>query len=103
LELTRRFAWLFREALDRVDYAVTLARCWVVDLIHGPEPPTLADMQREAEHEKLKRAFPMIGLDGTVADDKEPQTHVETSGIVPAQVSSVTAPKPEVPADRPVD
>jgi hypothetical protein len=97
LELTRRLAHLFWEALDRVDYAVTLGRYWLIDRICGPEPSTPADKQREAKHEKLKRAFPMIGLDGTVADD------AETSGIVPGQVSNVTSPKPEVPTDRPVD
>jgi hypothetical protein len=54
LELMSRPARLFWEALDRVDYAVTLARCWVVDLIYGPEPPTLADKQREADYEQRK-------------------------------------------------
>jgi hypothetical protein len=39
---------LFSEAVDRVDYAVTLARCWAVDRIYGPEPPTPADLKREA-------------------------------------------------------
>jgi hypothetical protein len=56
---------LFWEALDRVDYAVTLARCWAVDLIYGPEPPTPADRQREAEHERLQKAFPVVDFDET--------------------------------------
>jgi hypothetical protein len=47
--LTCRLARLFWEALDRVDYAVTDVKCWAVDRIYGPEPPTPADKQREAE------------------------------------------------------
>jgi hypothetical protein len=58
-------ARLFWEELDRVDYAVTLARCWAVDLIYGPEPPTLADKQREDEHERLQKAFPVVDFDET--------------------------------------
>jgi hypothetical protein len=71
LELTSRLARLFWEVLDRVDYAVTLARCWVVDRIYGPELPTPADMQREVEHEKLREASPTILLDGAVTIDPE--------------------------------
>jgi hypothetical protein len=63
-----RLVRLFWEALD---HAVTLARCWAVDLIYGPEPPTLADRQREADYERLRTAFPFIDLDGTMAVDKE--------------------------------
>jgi hypothetical protein len=74
LELTSRLARLFWEALDRVNYAVTLARCWAVDRIYGPEPPTPADKQREAEHKKLGEAFPMIGLNGTIAAEDEART-----------------------------
>jgi hypothetical protein len=57
LELMRWLARLFWETADRVDYAVSLARCSVVDVIYGPEPPTAADERREAEHEK---AFPRV-------------------------------------------
>ena len=71
LELISRLARLFWEALDRVDYAITLARCWAVDRICGPEPPTSADRQREADHERLRKAFPVADVDGTTAAGKE--------------------------------
>jgi hypothetical protein len=31
------------------------------DRIYGPEPPTPADLKREADHEKLVRVFPVVG------------------------------------------
>ena len=101
LELTSRPARLFWEALDRVDYAVTLVKCWVVDCIYGPEPPTPADLEREAEHERLREAFPVIGLDGTIAVDDELRTPVEARAIGAGQVSDPRETRPEVPADRP--
>jgi hypothetical protein len=101
LELTSRLARLVWKALDRVDYALTLARCWVVDRIYGLEPPTPADIQREAEHERLREAFPTIGLDGTIAVDGKAQ--VEPGAVGFAQVSDPTEPKPGMPADRLVD
>jgi hypothetical protein len=52
-------------------------RRWAVDRIYGPEPPTPAALKREAEHEELREAFPMIGVAGTIEVDKEPRTHVE--------------------------
>jgi hypothetical protein len=73
LELTSRGARLFWEMLDRADYAVTYVKCWAVDLIYGPEPPTPADRQRKAEHERLREAFPIIGLAGAI-EDEEPRT-----------------------------
>jgi hypothetical protein len=103
LELTSRLARLFWEALDRIEYALTLARCWAVDRIYGPEPATAADKQREAEYEKLRETFPMIGLDRTIAVTGELQKHVGAESIGPAQVSNPTEPRPEVPADRPTD
>ena len=44
-----KLAQLFVEALDRVAYALTFARLWLFDLIHGPEPPTPADEKRQAD------------------------------------------------------
>jgi hypothetical protein len=35
----------------------------ILDWIYGPEPPTSADRQREADKGRLQRAFPAIGLD----------------------------------------
>jgi hypothetical protein len=70
-----------------------------VDRIYGPEPPTSADKQREAEHEELREAFPVIGLDGTIAVDDELRTLVEAGAI--GQVSDPTETRLEVPADRP--
>jgi hypothetical protein len=44
-----KLARLFWEALDRVAYALTFARLSLFDVIHGPEPPTLADEKRQAD------------------------------------------------------
>jgi hypothetical protein len=49
--------------IDRIEYAVTSVRLAIRDRIWGPEPATLADRQREAQKEKLQRAFPAIDLD----------------------------------------
>jgi len=46
--------------IDRIEYAVTSVRLAILDRIWGPELATLADRQREAQKEKLKRAFPAI-------------------------------------------
>jgi hypothetical protein len=53
-----KLARLFWEALDRVAYALTFARLWLFDVIHGPEPPTSADEKREADRERLREASP---------------------------------------------
>jgi hypothetical protein len=103
LDLISCVTRLFWEAVDRVDYAVTLARCWAVDQIYGPEPPTPADLKREAEHEELREAFPMIDLAETIEVDGKPRAHVEPGAVGPAQVSDPALPRSEVPADRPVD
>jgi hypothetical protein len=58
LEAVRRLSW---RAIDRVCGFFVLMRLWIFDRIHGPEPPTPADLQREADHERLVRAFPMTG------------------------------------------
>jgi hypothetical protein len=103
LELTSRLARLLWEVLDRIDYAVALARCWAVDRIYGPEPPTSADKQREAKHGRLREAFTVIDLAGTIEVDGESRTYVEPGAIGPARVSEVVSTRPEVPTDRPVD
>jgi hypothetical protein len=102
LDLISCVTRLFWEALDRADYAVTYVKCWAVDLIYGPEPPTPADRQRKAEHERLREAFPMIGLAGAI-EDEEPRTHVEPGTIGAAQVFDPALPRSEVPADRHID
>lgn len=56
---------MFSRAIDRIAYAITLTRLWLFDLIHGPEPMTAADERREAEHARLRKAFPKIDTDGT--------------------------------------
>jgi len=48
-------------AFDRVCCFFVLTRLWIFDRIYGPEPPTPADLEREADHERLVRAFPMTG------------------------------------------
>jgi len=58
LEAVRRSWW---RGLDRVCGFLVLIRLWIIDRIYGPEPPTPADIQREADHEWLVRTFPMTG------------------------------------------
>jgi hypothetical protein len=55
---------LLSRALDRLDYLITSARLRVLDLICGPEPLTPADEQREREHDRLRKAFPKVDIDG---------------------------------------
>jgi hypothetical protein len=99
LELISRLALLFWEALDRVDYAVTLARCWAVDLIYGPEPPTLADRQREADYERLRTAFPEINFDRTITVDGERRAQAEETPIAPPTASGGVRHRPAAPAN----
>jgi hypothetical protein len=58
LETVRRFWW---RAFDRLCGFFVLIRLWIFDRIHGPEPPTPADLERDADHERLVRAFPAAG------------------------------------------
>jgi hypothetical protein len=55
LEAVRRFWW---RAFDRICNCITLIRLSIHDRIFGPEPPTPADLKREADHERLVRDFP---------------------------------------------
>ena len=56
LEAVRRFWW---RVLDRLCYCIVLIRLSIHDRIFGPEPPTLDDLQHEADHERLITAFPL--------------------------------------------
>ena len=47
LEAVRRSWW---RGLDRVCGFFVLIRLSILDRIHGPEPPTPADITREADH-----------------------------------------------------
>jgi hypothetical protein len=58
LETVRRLWW---RAFDRMCGCFWSLRLSLFDRIHGPEPATPADVQREADHERLVRAFPMAG------------------------------------------
>jgi hypothetical protein len=55
-----RFWWWI---VDRIEYAATSVRLAILDWICGPEPTTAADRQREAEKDRLQRAFPAINID----------------------------------------
>jgi hypothetical protein len=57
-EAVRRFWW---RAVDCVSGFFVLLRLSIFDRIYGPEPPTPADLQREADHERLVSAFPLAG------------------------------------------
>ena len=50
-------------AVDRIEYAVMSVRLAILDWICGPEPPTSADRQQEADKDRLQDAFPAIDLD----------------------------------------
>jgi len=58
LEAARRLWW---RAIDRVCGFFVLIRLSILDRIWGPEPPTPADLEREADHERLVGTFPMTG------------------------------------------
>ena len=58
LEMGRRLWW---RAFDRVSGCLVYFRLWLFDRIHGPEPPTPADLQRETNHERLVKAFTVAG------------------------------------------
>jgi hypothetical protein len=58
LEAIRRLWW---RAIDRVCGFFVLLRLSIFDRIYGPEPPTPADLQRDADHERSVRAFPTMG------------------------------------------
>jgi hypothetical protein len=49
------------EAGDRVCDCIAIIRLSILDRIFGPEPPTPADLEREADHERLVGAFPAAG------------------------------------------
>jgi hypothetical protein len=55
---------LVSRALDHLDYVITYTRLRILDWICGPEPPTPADEQRERDHERLRKAFPKVDIDG---------------------------------------
>ena len=58
LEAARRLWW---RAIDRVCGFFVLIRLSILDRIWRPEPPTPADLEREADHERLVGTFPMTG------------------------------------------
>jgi hypothetical protein len=58
LEAIRRLGW---RALDRVCDLIMVIRLSIHGRIYGPEPPTAADLKREADYERLVRLFLVIG------------------------------------------
>jgi hypothetical protein len=58
LETMRRLWW---RAFDRVCYCIMLIKLSIHDRISGSGPLSPADLQREADHERLVRAFPGAG------------------------------------------
>jgi hypothetical protein len=47
-----------------LDYVIRLAILRILDWVCGPVPPTPADEQREREHDRLRKAFPKVDIDG---------------------------------------
>jgi hypothetical protein len=99
-DMCSRLARLFWEALDRADHAVMVSRCWLVDLIYGPEPPTPADEKREAEHARLREAFPGVDIEGTVAIADEGQP-VQVTPTTPITAFDEAPPRSAASAHRP--
>ena len=60
-----RATW--QRIVDRVEYASTLMQLWVLDRIAGPEPSSEGDIVRERMRARLRRHFPDVDIDGTVA------------------------------------
>lgn len=58
IETVRRLWW---RAIDRVCGFFVLIRLSIHDRIDGPEPPTPADLQRDADQERLARTLPLVG------------------------------------------
>ena len=58
LETVRRSWW---RGFDCVCGFFVLLRLSIFDRIHGPEPPTPADLTRGADHERLVRVFSAAG------------------------------------------
>jgi hypothetical protein len=86
------FTRLFWVAVDRLDYAVTLARCWLVDLNYGPEPPTPADEKRGADREQLQKAFPGVDFDGAVIAEEEQGAQAQAKLTTPVTASGASSP-----------
>jgi hypothetical protein len=55
-------ARLFWRALDAFDYWLTQARLWLADAVCAPELPAVVDEIRKADRERLRKAFPVIGI-----------------------------------------
>ena len=86
--------------VTRLFWEGTLATCWAVDHIYGPEPPTPADLKREAEHDELRLAFPLIDREGTIALHAKPPPDAEASTVGHPPVSASNPLRAEVPAPR---
>jgi len=48
--------------LDALDYWLTQARLYLVDVVCGPQPEPPADETRNVDRERLRKAFPEIGI-----------------------------------------
>jgi hypothetical protein len=56
LETMRCLWW---QAFDRICGCVMLIRLSIQDRIYGPESPKFVDLEREVDHERLVRGFPV--------------------------------------------
>jgi hypothetical protein len=80
LEALRRLRW---RGFDRVCGLLVFLRLWIFNRIHGPEPPTAADLEREADHERLVRAFPLAGEAIDPTKDHTGQNRDDSISIAP--------------------
>ena len=71
LETVRRLSW---RAFDGVCNCFVLIRLSIHDRIYGPEPPTPADLKREADHERLIRVFPAAAVEAIERQDFDPKS-----------------------------
>jgi hypothetical protein len=76
-----------------------IARCWLVNLIYGPEPPTPA--KRWADREQLQKAFPGVDFDGTVIVEEERGAQTQAKLTIPVTASDIAPPRSAASAHRP--
>jgi hypothetical protein len=63
-------------------------------MIYGPEPPTPADLKREAEHQRLHEAFPSADIDKTMTtidEERYAQPHLTAELTASAEVRIIPA------------
>ena len=58
--LETRLGRILWRIADHLDFALTLMRLRILDVLAAPELETPADLQRRHDRERIERAFPKI-------------------------------------------